>query len=121
VTPEDIDAVIRSVCNQVGGEMAQDIQAEIGDAYPPSSAPSTPPHRRTGDLRQGIVYSVEQEGPITVLSVVSTAFYSGFLEGGTGRMASRPFMGPAQERWTPVIFQRFTEAFSTSQPVLAAG
>jgi hypothetical protein len=53
--------------------------------------------------------------------VTSTAFYSGFLEGGTGRMAARPFMGPAQERWAPIIHQRFSEAFSSSSQPVHAG
>lgn len=120
MTPEQhIDAVILAVCRQAGEDMVADIQAAIAEPFPPPSAPHNPPHRRTGNLHDGVQYTVEQSGPVTVLTVVSTAFYSRFLEDGTSRMAERSFMAPARERWTPVIHQRFTEAFSTSSPVLA--
>ena len=120
MTPEEqIDAVILSVCHQAGEDMVADIQSEISAAYPPASQPHNPPHRRSGNLHDGISFTLEQTGPVILLIVVSTAFYSRFLEDGTGRMADRSFMGPAQERWTPVIYQRFTEAFSTSSPVHA--
>jgi HK97 gp10 family phage protein len=119
MTPEEIiDARILSVLEQAGRDAVEDIQGTVNTAWPPPSEPDTEPHRRSGALHDGIVYEIEQAGPVTVLTVISTVFYSGYLEDGTGRMKKRPFMAPARDRWAPVVHQRLTEAFSTSAPVL---
>jgi HK97 gp10 family phage protein len=56
------------------------------------SAPGQPPNEDTGHLRTNI--DVSQPAPLRV-EIASNARYSAALEYGTGKMAARPFMGPA--------------------------
>lgn len=112
-TPEEqIDAIVLATLNELGPEIVADIQSEIGTAFPPSSDPGTPPHLRTGDLQGGVFFSVDQFGSEYVLTVTSTAPYSKFLEDGTDRMAARPFMLPALDKWGPIVTGRLQAAFS---------
>jgi hypothetical protein len=73
-----------------GRAMVYQIRHSISTAFPPPSAPWTPPHRRTGTLSGSIRYYVDRTG--LVLHVVAGAPYSSFLEFGTSRMAPRPFL-----------------------------
>lgn len=119
MTPEEqIDGIILDVLTQAGIDAVADIQSDLDVAYPPASSPGEKPHRRNGFLHDQISTSVEQSGPVTLLYVVSLAPFSAYLENGTSKMEARPFMGPAQEKWAPIVHQRLTEAFSTSAPVL---
>jgi HK97 gp10 family phage protein len=38
-----------------------------------------------------------------------TANYGHFVEGGTSRMAPQPYMGPAADKWFPVLEQAITK------------
>lgn len=68
-------------------EMRREIRNKIGDPYPPASAPGTPPHRRTGYLRRNV--KVKRKGRDFWVSVPQ---YGIWLDGGTRRMAERPFI-----------------------------
>lgn len=59
------------------------------------SLPGEPPNEDTGVLRTHI--DVEQVAPLRV-QVSSNAPYAVELEGGTSKMAARPYMGPATRR-----------------------
>lgn len=107
--PEElIDRMILETMTQFGADMVDDIQFEVNILYPPASVPYEPPHRRTGRLHDEITFNIAQQGPITNLMVISGAPYSARLEGPMRRF----FMGPAQEKWTPILFQRLAEKFS---------
>jgi hypothetical protein len=121
VTPEEhIDAVISGVLDEAGEAMLAELQNTLAEPWPPASVPGEPPHRRNGWLQENCTYSVEQSGPITLLTVISNVPYSAYLEYGTSRMEARPFMGPLQEEWSPVIYQRLGQAFSGPAIVAAA-
>lgn len=76
----------------------------IDEPWPPASEPLTPPHRRTGNLRDGVSGSVnvfEVEG--VVLTIVSARAGGDervpfWLEFGTRKMAARPYMRPMMDQ-----------------------
>lgn len=111
-TPEEqIDNIVLRTLNDVGVEMVDDIRIEIGDLWPPSSDPLTPPHLRTGELQRSINYTIVQAGPLYILSIAADTEYAGYLENGTDRMIARPFMGPALARWEPLTVDRLQATF----------
>lgn len=59
------------------------------------SLPGLPPNEDTGTLRRNIETEIGGPGLVTVTSY---APYSAFLEWGTSRAPSRPFMKPAAEQ-----------------------
>jgi hypothetical protein len=73
-----------------GKVMVAEIKASLSVPYPPSSEPYNPPHMRSGTLRAGIRYEVDDHN--LVLYVLSTAAWATYLEYGTSRMAPRPYM-----------------------------
>lgn len=107
-----IDAVVLGVMNQVANDMEDDIKETVSIAFPPPSDPATEPHLRTGYLRSGIMSAVTQGGNVTTVEVVSEVDYSSYLEFGTSRMAARPFMGPALERWEQLVPERLNDALN---------
>ena len=68
-----------------------------------SSPPGTPPNKLTGDLARGIILEQKATQKEITISIVSTDFKSLWLELGTrdGRIAKRPFMGPAFRKHSP--------------------
>jgi hypothetical protein len=94
--------------DEVGGRIEDSIAQRISNAYPPASAPGESPHRRTGALRAGVGHHVEQtEGGARLVIFVerqgADPAVPAYLEGGTSRMAARPFMAPARDEWLPVL------------------
>lgn len=84
-----------------GGEMIKAEAAHLitegavsGKNHVPSK-PGEPPNEDTGLLRSMI--EVHQVAPLRV-QVSSNAPYAVELEGGTSKMAARPYMGPATRR-----------------------
>lgn len=78
---------------KAGEELVEEIRAEIGTPYPPASKPGTPPHLRTGNLRDrtdSVVVSNVNGGEIT-LTLENSAAYAAFLRDGTSKMAARDF------------------------------
>jgi hypothetical protein len=97
MSPEDqIDAIVLEVAEQFAQDMTEDIKDSLDTAYPPSSNPGEKPHKRSGQLQEGIVSTVIQQGPLTQVQIESTAPHSAYLESGTKHLAARPFMEPAQ-------------------------
>lgn len=62
-----------------------------------ASAPGEPPHQDTGELAKGIQIRELPDG----YAVVSSAYYSSWLEYGTKLMAARPFLYPALAQALP--------------------
>lgn len=68
-------------------KMEADIRAQIDTQHPPASSPGDPPHRRSGHLHDN--FFVGRDGYEVVVKVPQYGIY---LDGGTGRMAARPFI-----------------------------
>jgi HK97 gp10 family phage protein len=97
--------------NAVGEEVVRDIKDSISDPYPPASAGGSPPHKRTGNLRDGYsaaaVQARDAMGQFTdaTLEIRNTArsvgngeSYWDYVEFGTSRMEARPHIRPAMNR-----------------------
>lgn len=73
--------------NELMAEMTKKLQSTINTPYPPPSRPGRPPHRRTGFLHGNV--KAQRKGRTYWISVPQ---YGTFLEGGTSKMAARPFI-----------------------------
>lgn len=67
-------------------------EGSVSGKFHVPSLPGEPPNEDTGHLRSNI--EVHQTAPLRV-EVSSNAKYAAALEGGTSKMAERPYMGPA--------------------------
>lgn len=93
------------------------IKEEIGTPYPPASTPGNPPHRRTGNLQEG-VEQITTESRDGVETQIGSSRQEGdprvpmWLEFGTdkGQMAPRPYMSPAQRKYGPEFKTASAEA-----------
>ena len=79
------------------------IKEDIATQYPPASEPGTPPHRRTGNLQDGVFSVTENQGWQVVSNIASDRaggdeHVPSYLEFGTSRMAPRPYMMPSKRR-----------------------
>ena len=63
------------------------------------SAPGTPPHRRTGNLIDSIIYQVNKTTFKLQIGCDSRAKYGKFLELGTKKMVERPFASWALNKY----------------------
>ena len=88
--------------DQVVKEMTQAIKKPINKPHPPASKPGRPPHRRSGNLHDNT--EVLRKGRSIF---VRTPDYGIFLDGGTSKMAARPFIRvrihDQKPRWTKRI------------------
>lgn len=106
---ERIDATIDAVLKQAGAEIVSEIKDSLDTPYPGASTVGENPHKRSGDLQNGIASEVLDSGEGPALVVSSAAPYSRRLEEGMGR----PILLPALEKWTSEIAQRLSSAFRT--------
>ncbi len=87
---------------------------DIDSSWSPSSpsAPGQPPAVVSGNLRDSITARQTTKGDKPAVMIEVKAHYASFLEFGTSRMASRPFIRPAMfraEQRYPNQFKRITE------------
>lgn len=73
--------------DQLSKEIQVAIRKPINKPYPPASQPGRPPRRRTGFLHNNT--TVGRKGRVMI---IRTPQYGVFLDGGTSRMAARPFI-----------------------------
>ncbi len=81
-----------------------------------ASAPGEPPARRTGNLRLNWNGRVDVEGSqngnmVVKMQLESGTEYAKYLEGGTSRMAARPFVQPIAEKADPEIKKIYSEPY----------
>lgn len=85
--------------DQMMNEMTAAIKKKITKPYPPASVPGRPPHRRTGFLHDRT--EVIRKGR---KFIIRTPQYGVWLDGGTRKMAARPFIlttiEDQKKRWT---------------------
>lgn len=82
-----VQSSVRKAWDKYALEVQAQIRQKINTAFPPSSTPGTPPHRRSGFLHDNV--KVVRKGNGLVVRVPQ---YGVWLEGGTGKMLARPFI-----------------------------
>ena len=92
-----IRAAAASGMEAAGRALVSSTVSDISTPYPPASRPGQPPHRRGGGLRRGVGSTVVRSGTTVALTVgvprsSPVARQARALQGGTSRMAARPFM-----------------------------
>lgn len=93
-----LDAAVGYTLELVGEASTDWIKKEISVAFPPASAPNTPPHRRTGQLFEGVYYEDKpDESIVTIASSRIGGMVPEWLEFGTVKMTERPYMTPAMD------------------------
>lgn len=88
-----------SIMQDAGAFGVARVKETISDAFPPASEPGTPPHQRTGALKEGVSSYTFQQGDVIKTVVLSERVgrnpnVPAYLEGGTSKMAARPYMLP---------------------------
>lgn len=94
-----VEAAVASGMATAGKALAASTVKKVSTPYPPASRPGNPPHARrgrSGGLAGAITHKVERQGQNVVLSVgvppdSPNRKVAEYLQGGTGRMAARPF------------------------------
>lgn len=65
----------------------------------------------TGNLRNSIIVAT---APGSARAVITpTANYAIYVELGTSRMAAKPFLGPATDRWEPAFHEAMRQVMDT--------
>ena len=75
------------------------------------SAPGQPPGVRSGHYRGSFVASASGGGDLWQAKATSNVFYGPYLEGGTKKMAARPFVDKIKEKATPKIEKIYKEPY----------
>lgn len=70
--------------------LKNEVKKELGDPYPPASAPGDYPSRRDGELRRSMAHEVDSHKMIA--RVGTNKVYGRHLEMGTSKMEKRPFL-----------------------------
>jgi hypothetical protein len=89
-----------------GETLVAEIRKEISTPYPPASKPGTPPHLRSGRLRDSMDSHVVSNvsGGRVVMRVENNAPYAGYLRDGTSKMAKRDFMQETKlDEYLPLV------------------
>jgi len=100
--------------DQVAKEMQVAIRKPISKAYPPASTPGRPPRRRTNP---GGLHDNTTVGRKGRAFFIRTPLYGTYLDGGTSRMAARPFIRvrihDQRKRWSKrisTLYAKFQKA-----------
>lgn len=94
--PTSNRAALRRAMEATAIDMTAEIRKTISRPYPPASAPGTPPHRRTGNLRASVQLRVIGRSDKAAIGAYwgEMVEYAPHLEFGTVNMSPRPFMHP---------------------------
>ncbi len=110
----EISSAVLGAMTAAGQALAAGVVSSISAPYPPASSPGQPPHRRSGGLRAEVTSrTTRAAGAVTMTvgvpsdSPVRTQAQA--LQGGTARMAARPFV-PTVERATAVVLDHVAAA-----------
>lgn len=103
-----IEAAVMRAFETAGKTLVAGTVRDVSTPWPPASRPGQPPHRRTGGLARGITHRVSRSGHTLSLAVgvpasSPVARQARALQGGTRRMAPRPFVPTARRATTIVV------------------
>lgn len=76
-----------------------------------ASAPGSPPAERSGTLKKSFRPVVEGGRSNVTSAIVSSTFYSNWLQTGTRKMAPRPYREPIIEKAKPRVTAIFSEPY----------
>lgn len=105
---------VENVKNQIDSRMMRGANALRNAelqvlAGPSPSAPGSTPGVRSGNLRRNWTMQVTGGGGSGTFGITSGMNYAGYLEGGTRKMAARPFVDKVQQEALPQIKAIFEE------------
>jgi len=112
VVEEKNDKVVANGMRAVNAIRNSELQVLSGNPSP--SPPGSPPGRRSGRLRLAWTGSVRGGfsggggGVLIVPTLESGAYYSGYVNDGTRKMAARPFADKIAEGAVPEIMSIFS-------------
>lgn len=84
-------------------------ERDVLSGNPTPSSPGKPPGSRTGNLARDWTSSCRGGSSSMLVSITSGMYYAGYLEGGTKKMAARPFVEKVQEAALPKVRSIFSE------------
>lgn len=118
---ESVRRAAREALERVGPDVVADAARLCGTAYPPAGKGGDFPRSRSGALAGAFSYRVEDgpNGPIFVLS--NNAPHAGYVNGGTSKMAARPYLQLVMDKWGPEITRRTAAAVAASQSAAGSG
>lgn len=106
---ENIAAAFRAALEEAGAREVEAIRESVSTPGPPASAVGTPPHLRSGRLRNSIGFSVSGDAEAGLILEIeaggSTAPYAARVE------QDRPFMAPALARLRESVVSDMAEQF----------
>lgn len=105
----------RNVINQVNARLPRAANAlmnaerDVLSGNPTPSSPGKPPGSRTGNLARNWTSYCQGGSSSMMVSITSGMYYAGYLEGGTKKMAARPFVEKIQDAALPEVRSIFSE------------
>lgn len=84
-------------------------ERDVLSGNPTPSSPGDPPGSRTGNLARNWTSYCKGGSSSMQVSITSGMFYAGYLEGGTKKMAPRPFVKKIQDAALPEVRSIFSE------------
>jgi len=107
-------AAVQHIMDEAAEDIAEELREELSGSSP--SAPGNPPGRDTGALQASVqvLPAAEQSSGVNIIVRTDTE-YDSYLEKGTSKMAARPFAGPLEAKWTPIIENRLAIAARLTQ------
>lgn len=104
---------IRHAMEEAGNDAADDLRELISIPVVRTkgkvirSSPGQPPRKDTGALLASVKSVIDEIEKDRIAVTISTdTDYDQFLKNGTARMAARPFDGPIETKWEPIIENR---------------
>lgn len=109
-----VSAAVATAMDSAGKALSTQTKAKIATPFPPASRPGQPPRRRSGGLIGAVDSRTERSGRNVTLRVGVPASspvrrQAEALQGGTGRMAARPFV-PTATVATALVVDAVTDA-----------
>lgn len=112
---EAVEQEKKNIINQANARLPRAVNAlmnverDVLSGNPSPSPPGSPPGSRTGNLARNWTSACQGGSSSMLVSITSGMYYAGYLEGGTRKMAARPFADKIQKTALPEIVSIFSE------------